>query len=113
MIISMSTLEIILNVPLKSKLVFFSQTNDALVAPLLRLPDNNCHQVEAEKVLVQKSKFNELIILYKKKNLHRKGCYLKLSRSGFFLFVLSSILNDLNENSCELLILIFFSRLIK
>lgn len=49
------------------------QTNDALVAPLLRLKDNNCHVEESEKVLKKKEKFSELIILYEKKGLHEKG----------------------------------------
>lgn len=49
------------------------QTNDALVAPLLRLKDNNCHVDETERVLKKHQKFSELIILYEKKGLHRKG----------------------------------------
>ena len=49
------------------------QTNDALVAPLLRLKDNNCHVEESERVLKKKEKFSELIILYEKKGLHQKG----------------------------------------
>lgn len=49
------------------------QTNDALVAPLLRLKDNNCHIEESEKILRKKEKFSELIILYEKKGLHEKG----------------------------------------
>ena len=49
------------------------QTNDALVAPLLRLKDNNVHVEEAERSLKKKEKFSELIILYEKKGLHEKG----------------------------------------
>ena len=49
------------------------QTNDALVAPLLRLKDNNCHVEESERVLKKKEKFSELIILYERKGLHQKG----------------------------------------
>ena len=49
------------------------QTNDALVAPLLRLKDNNCHVVECEKVLIKSKKYNELVILYQTKGHHRKG----------------------------------------
>ena len=37
------------------------KTNDALVASLLRLKDNNCHLVEAERVLKKASKFTELV----------------------------------------------------
>ncbi|XP_023247686.1 vam6/Vps39-like protein [Copidosoma floridanum] len=40
----------------------YLQTNDALVAPLLRL--NHCHLAEAEKTLLQHQKYPELIILY-------------------------------------------------
>jgi hypothetical protein len=49
------------------------QTNDALVAPLLRLKDNNCHIEESERVLKKHQKYSELIILYEKKGQHRKG----------------------------------------
>jgi len=51
----------------------YLQTNDALVAPLLRLKDNNCHVDESERVLKKKEKFSELIILYEKKGLHQKA----------------------------------------
>lgn len=51
----------------------YLQTNDALVAPLLRLKDNNCHVEESERVLKKKEKFSELIILYEKKGLHQKA----------------------------------------
>ena len=50
-------------------------TNDALVAPLLRLPENNCHVEECERILKKHDKFNELMILYEKKGHHRKGCH--------------------------------------
>lgn len=51
----------------------YSQTNDALVAPLLRLKDNSCHVEEAERILKQNFKFTELVILYEKKEMHKKG----------------------------------------
>lgn len=51
----------------------YIETNDALVAPLLRLKDNSCHVEESERILKKHEKHNELIILYNKKNLHRKG----------------------------------------
>jgi hypothetical protein len=54
-------------------LIYFTQTNDALVAPLLRLKDNNCHVEESERVLKKKEKLSELIILYETKGLHQKG----------------------------------------
>ncbi|PSN56238.1 Vam6/Vps39-like protein [Blattella germanica] len=49
----------------------YLQTNDALVAPLLRL--NRCHLGETEKTLKKHHKFSELIILYQTKGLHRKA----------------------------------------
>ena len=49
------------------------QTNDALVAPLLRLKENNCHVEECERVLMKNKKYNELVILYQTKGLHKKG----------------------------------------
>jgi len=49
------------------------QTNDALVAPLLRLKENNCHVEECERVLMKSKKYNELVILYQTKGLHKKG----------------------------------------
>lgn len=54
-------------------IIILFQTNDALVAPLLRLKDNNCHVVECEKVLIKSKKYNELVILYQTKGHHRKG----------------------------------------
>nr|XP_002129290.2 vam6/Vps39-like protein [Ciona intestinalis] len=59
----------------------YLKTNDALVAPLLRLPDNNCHVEEAERVLKQWNKQRELIELYRKKGLHRKALNLLLQES--------------------------------
>ncbi|KAL7299998.1 hypothetical protein TKK_0007311 [Trichogramma kaykai] len=49
----------------------YLQTNDALVAPLLRL--NHCHLAEAEKTLLQHQKYPELIILYQTKGQHKKA----------------------------------------
>ena len=46
------------------------------MAPLLRLKDNNCHVEESERVLKKHQKFSELIILYEKKGLHRRGIYM-------------------------------------
>lgn len=50
-----------------------SQTNVALVSPLLRLENNHCHIEESEYVLKKAHKYSELIILYEKKGLHQKG----------------------------------------
>ncbi|XP_024940137.1 vam6/Vps39-like protein isoform X2 [Cephus cinctus] len=49
----------------------YLQTNDALVAPLLRL--NHCHLPEAEKTLLKHQKYPELIILYQTKGQHKKA----------------------------------------
>ena len=61
---------------------FHFQTNDALVAPLLRLKDNKVHVEEAERSLKKKEKFSELIILYEKKGLHEKGNTIKGLKIG-------------------------------
>ncbi|KAI0225860.1 Vam6/Vps39-like protein [Lamellibrachia satsuma] len=60
----------------------YLQTNDALVAPLLRLKDNRCHLEESERVLKERHKFSELIILYEKRDLHRKALDLLLRESA-------------------------------
>ncbi|XP_046383475.1 vam6/Vps39-like protein [Ischnura elegans] len=49
----------------------YLKTNDALVAPLLRL--NHCHLAETEKNLKKYQKYSELIILYQTKGLHHKA----------------------------------------
>ncbi|KAH8419148.1 hypothetical protein KR222_006707 [Zaprionus bogoriensis] len=64
---STSLLEIIDTTLLKCYL----QTNDALVAPLLRL--NQCHLEESEKMLKKYKKLSELIILYDGKGKHKKA----------------------------------------
>lgn len=60
----------------------YIQTNDALVAPLLRLKDNSCHVEESEKILKKKEKFSELIILYEKKGLHEKALHLLMKQAA-------------------------------
>ena len=60
----------------------YLQTNDALVAPLLRLKDNNCHLEEAERVLKKSQKFTELIIFYNTRKLHRKALELLSQHSS-------------------------------
>ncbi|XP_071079249.1 vam6/Vps39-like protein isoform X1 [Haliotis cracherodii] len=60
----------------------YLQTNDALVAPLLRLKDNNCHVEESERVLKKKEKFSELIILYEKKGLNQKALNLLMKQAA-------------------------------
>ncbi|CAG9858629.1 unnamed protein product [Phyllotreta striolata] len=58
----------------------YLQTNDALVAPLLRL--NHCHLIETEKVLKKMGKHNELIILYQTKGQHRRALELLQSEGS-------------------------------
>lgn len=49
----------------------YLQTNDALVAPLLRR--NYCHLEETERTLKKHHKYSELVILYQTKGLHHKA----------------------------------------
>lgn len=57
----------------------YLQTNDAFVAPLLRL--NNCRLEEAEKTLLHHGKYSELIILYQTKGQHMKALQLLREQS--------------------------------
>lgn len=61
----------------------YLKTKNALVASLLRLPDNHCkHNLKVtEKALIKYHKYNELIILYQSRGLHKKA--LELLRSHF------------------------------
>jgi len=60
----------------------YLQTNDAMVAPLLRLSDNCCNMEETEKVLKKSRNFEELVIFYKTRSLHRKALDLLRSHSA-------------------------------
>ena len=51
----------------------YLKTNDALVAPLLRLPENQCHLEESERALKRCQKWSELIIFYNTRGLHKKA----------------------------------------
>ena len=62
------------------------QTNDALVASLLRLKDNKVHVEEAERSLRKREKYSELIILYEKKGLHKKGTWLLIRTTFKWLY---------------------------
>lgn len=64
-----------------SLLKCYLQTNDALVAPLLRLKENFCHVEECERVLMKSKKYNELVILYQAKGLHKKALDLLLRQA--------------------------------
>ncbi|XP_060871879.1 vam6/Vps39-like protein [Metopolophium dirhodum] len=57
----------------------YLQTNDALIAPLLRL--NHCHLLETETTLKKYKKYSELIILYQTKGLHSKALELLQKQS--------------------------------
>ncbi|KAK9879568.1 hypothetical protein WA026_006636 [Henosepilachna vigintioctopunctata] len=58
----------------------YLRTNDALVAPLLRL--NYCYAPEAEKVLKKMGRHNELVILYQTIGEHRKALELLKSEKA-------------------------------
>ncbi|XP_050533096.1 vam6/Vps39-like protein isoform X2 [Daktulosphaira vitifoliae] len=57
----------------------YLHTNDALIAPLLRL--NHCHLLETEATLKKYKKYSELIILYQTKGLHSKALELLQKQS--------------------------------
>ncbi|XP_067938529.1 vam6/Vps39-like protein [Watersipora subatra] len=59
----------------------YLEINDALVAPLLRLKDNNCHVEESEKVLKKSDKLDELIILYETRQQHTKALKMLMEQS--------------------------------
>jgi len=60
----------------------YLQTNDALVASLLRLKDNNCHREETERALKRASKYIELVIFYNTRGLHREALELLRKHSS-------------------------------
>lgn len=68
----------------------YLKTNDALISSLLRLPDNYCHLEETEIALKKAHKFNELIILYQSKGLHKKALDLLYKQSTKANSVLSN-----------------------
>ena len=55
----------------------YLKINDSLVASLLRLKSNCCHQDETERALKKCQKFSELIIFYNTRGLHQKGTNFK------------------------------------
>lgn len=57
----------------------YLQTNDAMVAPLLRL--NMVYFNEAERVLQKHNKTSELVILYQTRNLHKQAVTLLQKQS--------------------------------
>ena len=65
-------------------MIVLLQTNDALVAPLLRLKENYCHVEECERVLMKSKKYNELVILYQTKGLHKKGIFRLWCGAGYW-----------------------------
>uniref|UniRef100_A0A1I8EUR0 CNH domain-containing protein n=1 Tax=Wuchereria bancrofti TaxID=6293 RepID=A0A1I8EUR0_WUCBA len=72
----------------------YLQSNESLVALLLRLPDNMCIVADSEKVLLEHEKYNELYILYERKGLHRKGMNLIDLKLSTWLFVALTLLME-------------------
>ncbi|EDV92920.1 vam6/Vps39-like protein [Drosophila grimshawi] len=86
----------------------YLQTNDALIAPLLRL--NQCHLEESEKMLKRHNKLNELIILYGGKGKHKKALTLLKEQANIEGSVLQGrkrTISYLQDLSVENLPLIF------
>lgn len=59
----------------------YLKTKNTLIPSLLRLPDNHCKLQVTEKALIKYNKYNELIILYQSRALHRKA--LELMKTHF------------------------------
>ncbi|RWS29194.1 vam6/Vps39-like protein [Leptotrombidium deliense] len=85
----------------------YLQTNDALVSPFLRLPDNNCHLEETERALKRCSKHNELIILYQSKGLHKRALDILRNQSSKLNFGHEKTVQYLQHLSKDNLELIF------
>ncbi|XP_065051843.1 vam6/Vps39-like protein isoform X2 [Rhopilema esculentum] len=60
-----------------SLLKCYLHTNEGMIAPLLRV-GNNCHVEECERVLKKAKKYNELVLLYQNKGIHKKALDLLL-----------------------------------
>lgn len=58
----------------------YLETNDSLVASLIRL--NNCHLEESERILKSYRKYGELIILYQTKGQHKRALQLLKSQAN-------------------------------
>ena len=71
-----------------SLLKCYLQTNEAMIAPLLRL-DNNCHVEECERVLKKAKKYAELVSLYQNKGIHKKGT--SFARKHLVLLIILSV----------------------
>ena len=56
----------------------YLKINDSLVASLLRLKNNYCHEEETERALKKCQKYSELIIFYNTKGKHKKGKFFML-----------------------------------
>ncbi|XP_076052623.1 vacuolar protein sorting 39 [Oratosquilla oratoria] len=59
----------------------YLQTNDALIVPLLRMPDSRVSIEEGERVLRKANKYQELVLLLQTKGLHQKALELLLRHS--------------------------------
>lgn len=51
----------------------YLKLNNSLVSSLLRLSENQCHLEETERALIKNEKYNDLVILYKTRGLHKKA----------------------------------------
>ena len=71
-----------------SLLKCYLQTNEAMIAPLLRV-DNNCHVEECERVLKRAKKYTELVSLYQNKGIHKKGISSTRLQQMFSLLLIS------------------------
>lgn len=88
----------------------YLKTNDALVASLLRLPDNQCNLEAAEQALKNSNKLNELLILYQSKGMHRKALDMltvEMCKNSNSIFSYERIINYLQHLGPEHLQLIF------
>lgn len=80
----------------------YLQTSDALLAPLLRLKDSQCILEDSEAALIAHKKFNELIILYQSKGLHRKALHRMLSEPSVDPQRIISYLQEVPKDQLDL-----------
>ncbi|XP_053398739.1 vam6/Vps39-like protein [Mercenaria mercenaria] len=88
----------------------YLQINEAMIAQLLRLPGNNVHFEEAEKVLKATRNYSELIILYEQQHMHEQALMVMKSQASASRSPLSGIqptIHKLQELGGDHLRLIF------
>ncbi|KHN87495.1 Vam6/Vps39-like protein [Toxocara canis] len=59
----------------------YIQANESLIASLMRLPDNMCILADSERILLEREKYYELYLLYKRRSLHQKALTLLKERA--------------------------------